>query len=78
MLLPPIRINTNLREAPAHKLTIFEHAARSTGAEDYEQLARWLDEKHLPHQAVSETEEYRGEPRSGESDSPRTPFPKDF
>jgi chromosome partitioning protein len=43
VLLPPIRINTQLREAPASQRTIFEHAVRSTGAADYERLARWLD-----------------------------------
>jgi len=34
-VLPPIRINTRLREAPYHKKTIFEHAPDSHGAEDY-------------------------------------------
>lgn len=33
--LPPIRVNTKLREAPSAKKTIFEHAPRSHGAEDY-------------------------------------------
>lgn len=46
-LLPPIRVNSRLREAPAHKRTIFEHDFRSTGASDYMDLARWLLEKHL-------------------------------
>lgn len=54
VLLEPIRINTQLREAPAQKLTIFEHAPRSTGAEDYEALARWVDKKHLPPRPASE------------------------
>jgi chromosome partitioning protein len=47
-MLEPIRINVQLREAPAQKLSIFEHAARSTGAEDYQKLAEWLDRTHLP------------------------------
>lgn len=33
--LPPIRVNTKLREAPSAKKTIFEHAPTSHGAADY-------------------------------------------
>lgn len=33
--LPPIRVNTKLREAPSTKQTIFEHAPESHGALDY-------------------------------------------
>lgn len=33
--LPPIRINTKLREAPSVKQTIFEYAPESNGAADY-------------------------------------------
>lgn len=33
--LPPIRINTRLKEAPSHKQTIFEYAPKSHAAEDY-------------------------------------------
>jgi chromosome partitioning protein len=33
--LPPIRVNTKLREAPSAKKTIFEHAPTSHGALDY-------------------------------------------
>ncbi len=33
--LPPIRINTKLREAPIHRMSIFEYAPDSHGAEDY-------------------------------------------
>jgi chromosome partitioning protein len=36
--LPPIRINTKLREAPADGKTIFEHAPESHGARDYRLL----------------------------------------
>jgi chromosome partitioning protein len=33
--LPPVRVNTKLREAPSVKKTIFEHAPESHGAHDY-------------------------------------------
>ena len=33
--LPPIRVNTKLREAPSAKQTIFEYAPDSHGALDY-------------------------------------------
>ncbi|MGF1466336.1 MAG: ParA family protein [Sandaracinaceae bacterium] len=36
--LPPIRINTKLREAPSVKQTIFEYAPDSHGAQDYRGL----------------------------------------
>ncbi len=38
--LPPIRVNTKLREAPSVRKTIFEHAPESHGAEDYRTLVR--------------------------------------
>ena len=34
----PIRVNTKIREAPSKKMTIFEHAPQSNGAEDYLRL----------------------------------------
>jgi chromosome partitioning protein len=34
-VLPPIRVNTRIREAPSHKKTIFEYAPDSSGARDY-------------------------------------------
>ncbi len=40
--LPPIRTNTRLAEAPAHRKTIFEHAPDSYGAEDYARVVDWL------------------------------------
>ena len=40
--LPPIRINTKLREAPSARQTIFEYAPQSHGAEDYAQLVTRL------------------------------------
>jgi chromosome partitioning protein len=39
--LEPIRQNTKLAEAPAHKRTIFEHAPDSHGAEDYRRVVEW-------------------------------------
>ena len=41
-VLPPIRVNTLLREAPADGKTIFEYAPKSRGAEDYRAAARWI------------------------------------
>ncbi len=34
-VLPPVRVNTKLREAPSWRKTIFEYAPTSHGAEDY-------------------------------------------
>ncbi len=36
--LSPIRINTRLREAPIHRMSVFEYAPDSHGAEDYNLL----------------------------------------
>jgi chromosome partitioning protein len=38
--LPPIRVNTKLREAPSSRMSIFEYAAESNGAEDYRVVVR--------------------------------------
>lgn len=38
--LPPVRVNTRLKEAPSVKQTIFELAPDSHGAEDYRHLVR--------------------------------------
>ncbi len=46
-ILPPIRVNSKLREAPAYKKTIFEHARRSSGAGDYGSLAEWIVRQQL-------------------------------
>jgi chromosome partitioning protein len=43
--LPPIRMNTKLKEAPSHKKTIFEHDASSTGAEDYRAVVKIMIER---------------------------------
>ena len=40
--LPPVRINTRLREAPSARQTIFEYAPESNGAKDYAQLVNAL------------------------------------
>lgn len=45
LCLPPIRMNTKLKEAPSHKKTIFEHDSASTGAEDYRVVVRLLLER---------------------------------
>ncbi len=37
-VMPPIRVNTRLKEAPSHKKTIFEYAPDSHGSEDYRAL----------------------------------------
>jgi chromosome partitioning protein len=41
-VLPPIRVNARLKEAPSHKKTIFEYAPESHGAEDYARVVRWI------------------------------------
>lgn len=41
-VLPPIRVNTRLKEAPSHKKTIFEYDPESTGAKDYGAVADWI------------------------------------
>ncbi len=44
-VLPPIRVNARLKEAPSHKKTIFEYAPDSHGAEDYLAVVDWLVER---------------------------------
>jgi chromosome partitioning protein len=41
-VMPPIRVNARLKEAPSHKKTIFEYAPDSHGAEDYAAVVSWL------------------------------------
>ncbi len=43
-VLPPIRVNTRLKEAPSHKKTIFEYAPDSHGSEDYRALVQRIIE----------------------------------
>lgn len=42
--LPPVRVNTRLREAPSAKQTIFEYARDSRGAEDYRAVVKALSD----------------------------------
>lgn len=42
-VLPPIRVNTRLKEAPQHQQTIFEYSPDSRGANDYRRLTEWLE-----------------------------------
>lgn len=44
-VLPPIRVNTRLKEAPQHQQTIFEYSPDSRGATDYRRLTQWLLEQ---------------------------------
>jgi chromosome partitioning protein len=41
-VLPPIRVNARLKEAPSHKRTIFEYAPESNGAQDYAAAVEWV------------------------------------
>jgi len=41
-VIPPIRINTRLKEAPSHGQTIFQYAPDSRGAEDYRRAVGWI------------------------------------
>ena len=41
-VLPPIRVNTRLKEAPSHRQTIFDYAPYSRGAADYRRLVGWV------------------------------------
>jgi len=45
LVLEPIRVNTQLKEAPAHQKSIFGHAPDSRGAEDYRRLVNWVMER---------------------------------
>jgi chromosome partitioning protein len=47
-VLPPIRINAKLKEAPSKKQTIFEYAPESHGAADYQAAVDWLLAAPLP------------------------------
>ncbi|GAB4292188.1 MAG: AAA family ATPase [Myxococcota bacterium] len=40
ILLPPVRVNTRLKEAPSWRKTIFEYAPDSHGAEDYRSVVK--------------------------------------
>jgi chromosome partitioning protein len=44
-VLPPIRVNTRLKEAPSERKSIFEYAPESRGAIDYRRLVDWIVEQ---------------------------------
>lgn len=44
-VLPPIRVNTKLKEAPSLQKTIFEFAPDSRGASDYQRVVDWVVEE---------------------------------
>lgn len=77
-VLPPIRVNAKLKEAPSQRLTIFEHSKRSSGAADYYELSRWLMTNHLlrePPPVEAETSSSAPEPSStASSQMPGNPF----
>ncbi len=58
-VLPPIRVNTRLKEAPSHRQTIFEYAPYSRGAADYKRLVRWVAE-HFANTRQQHAEEAKG------------------
>ena len=41
-VMPPIRVNTRLKEAPQHHKSIFEYAPESRGARDYKKVVEWI------------------------------------
>ncbi len=45
-VMPPIRVNTRLKEAPRHSQSIFEYGPNSRGARDYERLVDWVVDHH--------------------------------
>ncbi len=56
--LPPIRVNTKLREAPSAKQTIFEYAPSSNGAADYRRLVERID-RQRSRSEVPEAQQFR-------------------
>ena len=52
-VLPPIRVNTKLKEAPSHKKAIFEYAPSSNGARDYRKLVEWVMQQSCKQQNVA-------------------------
>jgi len=61
-VLPPIRVNTRLKEAPSHSQSIFEYAPGSRGSQDYRRLVKWLVARNtgVGMAAVEETRPDRG------------------
>lgn len=58
-VLPPIRVNTRLKEAPSHRQTIFEYAPYSRGAADYRRLVRWVAD-HFAQTRQQNAQEAKG------------------
>ncbi len=46
-VLPPVRVNTALKEAPAERKTIFEFSQHSRGSVDYRKLVKWVEKQRL-------------------------------
>lgn len=77
-VLPPVRINAKLKEAPSHKQTIFEYAPDSHGAADYQQVVDWVSDRGRtarsgapPKPAPAEAE--ASEPRAARAGVPGNP-----
>ncbi|MEM9112659.1 MAG: ParA family protein [Myxococcota bacterium] len=51
-VMPPIRVNSKLKEAPSHKQIIFEYAPDSHGALDYGAVVTWLQDR-LPRRIMT-------------------------
>ncbi len=51
-VLPPIRINAKLKEAPSHKKSIFEYAPDSHGALDYGAVVAWFCDRLRAREGV--------------------------
>jgi chromosome partitioning protein len=49
-VLSPIHFDTNLRQAPMHRQSIFEYAPASQGAQDYRQLVQQIINTPMPAQ----------------------------
>lgn len=54
LVLPPVRVNARLKEAPSHKKTIFEYAPDSHGAKDYAAVVDHLAAAHVEVPALVE------------------------
>jgi chromosome partitioning protein len=58
-VLPPIRVNARLKEAPSHKRTIFEYAPDSYGAKDYAAAVDWIlrtDQRDIAKKVLAKAE----------------------
>ncbi len=68
-VLPPVRVDVRLKEAPSHKKTIFEYAPDSNGAQDYAALVDALTERIRATAAPAAVQVVVAEPRFGETGS---------